>query len=84
MTTTTIAKLRIGQRFSWIPAAWYGPCRLSTKTKRVETVLTAGNKFEKVVKYDLKYDAAVVNPPGVTYGVPANTRVRLLKPKRTK
>lgn len=32
--------------------------------------------------FDLWFDAKVVNPPGVDYGIPGKTRVRLLKPKR--
>ncbi len=71
--TIPLSKLRIGQRFSWIPRAWYGPGRLTHKTRRAEF------SYGRVVTlYDVKFDAAVVNPPGVVYGVPATTRVRLL------
>jgi hypothetical protein len=80
--TCTIAKLRIGQRFSWIPAAWYGPCKLTSKTRRQDSDVELVNgvyRIKRFVLYDLVYDAAVVNPPGIDYGVPAETRVRLLK-----
>lgn len=74
----------IGQRFSWIPAAWYGPCKLTTKTKHtmctgIDTRNSPCIKFLYKDIYDLKFDAAVVNPPGVIYGVDGDLRVRLLK-----
>ena len=72
--TTTIEKLKVGQRFSWLPREWFGVCRLTYKSRRERMPDCDG------YVYDLKYDAKVVNPPGVSYGVPANTRVRLLAP----
>lgn len=78
---TTIAKLKVGQRFSWIPAEWYGPARLTYKSERR---LDAYDGWKHRYVYDLKYDAKVVNPPGVSYGVPAETKVRLLKPLKRK
>jgi len=78
--TTTVAKLRVGQRFSWVPAHWYGPCKLLYKsTPQIETNFYSKDR-PVIQKYDLKYDARVVNPPGWTYGVPGTTRVRLLTP----
>ncbi len=74
-----ISKLRIGQRFSWIPAAWFGPAKLTEKTRRVERDFD-GERIVTRVLFDIIFDAAVVNPPGREYGVPATTRVRLLKP----
>lgn len=77
MATCRVSDLQVGQRFSWIPAAWFGPCELLSTTRRSVWDVKKGYAV-----YDLKYSAAVVNPPGVAYGVPANTRVRLLAPKR--
>lgn len=77
--TTTIAKLRVGQRFSWIPAEWFGPCTLLKKTRHKGHRGIKGIVDPMPVTYDLKFDAKVVNPPGVEYGVPGITRVRLLK-----
>ena len=83
MTVIPISKLRVGQRFSWIPREWYGATVLTEKTLRI---CHLGGRKERV--YDVKFDAAVVNPPGVCYGIPARELVRLLKPvrllKRTK
>jgi hypothetical protein len=82
--TTTIAKLKIGQRFSFIPSDWYGPARLTEKTRREEIDFVGWgwqNKPVRKVKYDINFDANVVNPPGVIYGIAAETKVRLLSPK---
>lgn len=82
MKTIKISQLRIGQRFSFIPSAWHGPCCLTEKWKRIEyNVEFNPFKMKPKVLYDLKYDTNVVNPPGVDYGVPAETRVRLLSRK---
>lgn len=85
MPTTTVARLRVGQRFSWIPPDWYGPAKLLYKAKRTTYELPAtapGTAVQMIAVelFDLKYDCACVNPPGVSYGVPASTRVRLLRP----
>lgn len=82
-----ISKLRVGQRFSWIPREWYGPGKLISKTRRVEIFFdydaaSATLVPRKRIEYDLKFDAAVINPPGVIYGVLSTTKVRLLAPKR--
>lgn len=69
--TTTIAKLQIGQRFSFIPAEWYGPAKLTVKYPY--------NDYDSPNSFTIKFDAAVINPPGVIYGIPGKTRVRLLK-----
>ena len=64
---------------------WYGHCRWTRKTKRIEGVFERSGgvmRLRKFVLYDLVFDAAVVNPPGVVYGVPAETKVRKLKAKR--
>jgi hypothetical protein len=91
MKTTTIAKLKIGQRFSFIPSAWHGPCRLTEKHERIEyEPVWKGDMMQfpmkKVYKYDIKFNSNVVNPPGVDYGVPGDLRVRLLssKPQRSR
>lgn len=64
--TITIGELEIGQSFSWIPAAWYGDAVLTEKIERI------------TYKYDLKYAAAVVNPPGISYGIDGKTKVKLI------
>jgi hypothetical protein len=64
---TTIKSLRIGQRFTFLPPCWYGPCRLTHKTKRYDN------------KYDLNYDARVINPPGIIYGISGETKVKTFK-----
>ena len=69
---TTLSKLRVGQRFSWIPAEWYGPGKLTVKWRNYDGTL------------DIKFDAAVVNPPGVCYGLDPKTKVRILKPKKAR
>jgi len=80
--TTTIAKLKVGQRFSFIPSEWHGPCRLTEKYSRGKgTALNKNYGTREVEKFDIKYDTNVVNPPGITYGIPGDLRVRLLSPK---
>lgn len=84
MKTTTMNALRLGQRFTWIPTRWYGAAKLTEKTRRTETeikhsITGSDVKFIHTFKYDIKFDAAVVNPPGIEYGVPGKTKVRLLK-----
>lgn len=69
--TKAVRELKIGDRFSWIPAAWYGPCLLLGKSD--------GDESDT---YDLSYAARVVNPPGISYGVPGQLRVRMLKPTK--
>lgn len=69
--TIAIKDLQVGQRFSWIPAHWYGPALLTSKRAQV---------YDGGEKWDLKYDVKVVNPPGIDYGVDGNIRVRLLAP----
>lgn len=72
-----ISEVQIGQRFSFHPAAWYGPCRLTDRASREKW---NGEKVEVV--YDIKFRANVVNPPGLIYGIPSSTKVRLLSQKR--
>jgi len=72
-------QLKPGDRFSFIPVAWYGP--------GVVTV-SYGNRNYKPDQlgaiWTLKFDnSKVVNPPGVWYGNP-DTKVRLLRRKRGK
>lgn len=68
--TISIEKLKVGQRFSWIPAAWYGPAKLTEKTQQY---------YDGEKCWDLVFDAPVVNPPGREYGVRGSTRVYLLR-----
>ena len=75
-----ISQLRIGQRFSFIPSDWFGPGRLTHKFRRDEVDLVNW-KLVTRIKYDIKFDANVVNPPGVIYGISGNTKVRLLSKK---
>ena len=87
--TTTIAKLKLGQRFSFVPSRWHGPCRLTEKYERTDVKIVPGSfpvQFRTIYKYDLKYDSNVVNPPGIDYGVSGDLRVRLLssKPQRSR
>lgn len=70
--TKLVQDLRVGDRFSWIPDAWYGPCRLISITKYCG--------YEATNRWNLRFDAKVVNPPGVIYGVKGATRVRMLAP----
>lgn len=81
-----ISKLRIGQRFTFIPAEWYGPCRLLYKRKYEDGTWVPEDsyKFIPAVYYDIKFACKCVNPPGVVYGIEAGTRVRLLSKKRNK
>jgi hypothetical protein len=75
-------RLRRGDRFSFIPAEWYGPgvVRDSYGMRRVNCSPLAELIGEKVSgTWTLKFDnAKVINPPGVWYGHP-DTKVRLLK-----
>lgn len=77
-----ISQLRIGQRFSFIPSDWFGPARLTEKTRRDEIDFVGWQwKMVRRIKYDIKFDANVVNPPGVIYGISGDTKVRLLSKK---
>lgn len=78
MKTTTIAKLKVGQRFAFVPAQWFGNAKLIYKKRRWDYAVGNGI-VHKIYKYDIKFDAAVVNPPGIEYGLPSNTKVKLLK-----
>jgi hypothetical protein len=64
-----VHNLKKGNRFSFSPAAWFGPAVVR----------------ESYVSGDLwcvKFDAVdLVNPPGVFYGDP-DTKVRLLRPAK--
>lgn len=53
------SKLKVGQRFSWIPKAWHGPCRLTSKI--------ASGDFLKIT-FDTKIP--IVNPPAIAYVTP--------------
>lgn len=80
--TTTIAKLRIGQRFSFIPSAWHGPCCLTEKySAGKRQFLNKDYSTREVEAFDIKYRSNVVNPPGIDYGMAGDLRVRLLSPK---
>jgi hypothetical protein len=80
--TCKISQLRVGQRFSFIPSAWHGPCKLLEKTSRGKgQALNTDYSLRQVENFDLKYRSNVVNPPGGDYGVPGDLRVRLLSPK---
>jgi hypothetical protein len=88
MKLISVARLRVGQRFSFFPAQWFGSCKLISKTKREENSFEYHTRkcsfdLKREFVYDLKYDCACVNPPGVDYGLPASTFVRLLKPGKT-
>jgi hypothetical protein len=75
MKVVKLSQLRVGQRFSFIPSDWFGPARLSDKIRRDEYDVRY-NPFRMVrrVKYDIKFDANVVNPPGVIYRSHASHR----------
>lgn len=81
MKTITISKLKVGQRFSFVPAQWFGAAKLIYKKRRWDYVVGNG-VVHKIYKYDIKFDAKVVNPPGIEYGIASDTKVRLLKKKR--
>lgn len=81
MKTTTVSKLKIGQRFQWIPNAWYGTGKLVYKIRREQYIWVPSKGSKKMFIYDLKYDAAVVNPPAVIYGVLGSTKVKLVGKK---
>lgn len=69
---TTVRSLRVGEKFSFIPKAWYGDAVLTKKRHRTKTDIQGfgtGLIFVKTDLYDLVFDAAVVNPPGRIYGV---------------
>ena len=72
-----IKNLKIGTIFSLIPTPWYGTEKVISITKREESVMVSylPLKFGKKYSYDLKCDAAVVNPPAVHYGIPENTEI---------
>lgn len=77
-------KLKLGDRFNFIPAAWHGP-GVITESYGTRCVLPAflveyGNKVTG--SWTLKFDNdKVVNPPGVWYGYP-DTEVELLGRRR--
>jgi hypothetical protein len=80
-----LSQLRVGQRFSFIPSDWFGPARLTDKIRRDESDFIGWQcKFVRRIKYDIKFDANVVNPPGVIYGISGDIKVRLLSPKPRK
>jgi hypothetical protein len=72
--TKRVSDLQPGDRFSWIPTEWYGPCVLTRKTP--------WPGYEKNL-WDLIFDAKVINPPGRVYGVLGTTRVRILPHSRS-
>lgn len=80
---TTIAKLKVGQRFSFIPSEWFGPCKLTVKSEPQRH--QKSYMFEKPEiwedLFDIKFAANVVNPPGLIYGISGDTKVRLLGKK---
>lgn len=82
MKYSTMHSLRVGQRFTWIPPRWYGPCTLIVKDRRQAVQWDQeACRMRFTYEYDIKFDAAVVNPPGIEYGVPGHTIVRLLRKK---
>jgi hypothetical protein len=82
MKTITVEELQIGDTFRWMPDQWYGAGRLTHKHERRTRECNGFGRnlrFFDVVTYDLKFDAAVVNPPGIVYGVPAKLKIKLVE-----
>ena len=77
--TKKMQDLQVGDRFPWIPSSWYGPCKLISIDGRPRYNFAVDGKVQMCDVYDLKFEAMVVNSPGVVYGVPGYTRVRILK-----
>jgi hypothetical protein len=82
MKIIPISKLRVGQKFQWIPNRWFGEGKLISKLRRKKFNYYSEEGFKWIYVYDLRYDAGVVNPPAVDYGVPSDTKVQLLNKKR--
>lgn len=72
-----ISRLRVNQRFSWVPATVEGPFKLTYKSKHKE-----GRKNSKKFVYSLRYARSGHHPLGTAYRLPSDTKVRLLKPKK--
>lgn len=75
---TTVNALRIGQIFEFIPKPWYWKSKLTRKYRRIDYEwirIGSISKPLKFFKYDLVLDAAVVNPPGLEYGVRGTQKV---------
>lgn len=74
--TVEVCKLKPGDRFSFIPAEWFGPSvvRKSYKSGNLS------NFSIGVSIWTIKFaNWKLVNPPGVWYG-DSDTKVRLLPP----
>lgn len=80
-----ISKLRVGQKFRFIPDAWFGPSKLISKQCRFKYDDMLGKDGKSTTHrhyvYDIHFDAKVVNPPSVQYGVHGNTKVKLISEK---
>lgn len=74
-----IKNLKVGMTFSFIPEPWYGKETVKSVTKHSETILVSYQplKFGKRFKYDLKCDAAVVNPPAVHYLMDGEIEIKI-------
>lgn len=80
---TTISKLRVGQFFRFIPDDWFGVARLTEKRRQEDHVEHSYYGFREVSRhpvFDIWFDADVVNPPGIIYGINGNTKVRVVSP----
>jgi hypothetical protein len=77
MGQMTLSQVRVGQRFNFVPEEWYGECKLLTKRKYMKYDWVSSKMAGKVI-YDITFDANVVNPPGVIYGISGSTKVILL------
>lgn len=70
-----ISKLRVGQKFRFIPDDWFGPAKL---IKKVNTGDYSSNRY---AYYDIRFDARVVNSPGTMYSVKGDTKIKLISEK---
>jgi hypothetical protein len=80
MPIIKISSLRIGQKFRHTPPDWYEQdgslSKLIYKSKRHKVWNSDCTEF--TYEYDLKWDARVVNPPAVAYGVQGDYKVNLI------
>jgi hypothetical protein len=75
MAKIKLKDLQIGDTFEFIPNHWYGKGKLLTKNERVERDWIGGRMVSKTL-YDITFDAPVVSPPAVDYGLSADLIVK--------
>lgn len=78
-----ISKLRVGQKFRFIPDDWFGPAKLIEKKWRREFPYTnnSSSPAKSIWLIDIKFHGRVVNSPGITYGMRDTTKVKLISEK---